>query len=70
MATEELFRDDGYLKQCDATVVSVEDRRVVVDRTVFYPEGGGQPGDGARGAFEDAGDRVPKSAASSAKKRA
>lgn len=45
MATEELFRDDGYLKQCDATVVSVEDRRVVVDRTVFYPEGGGQPGD-------------------------
>jgi len=45
MSTEELFRDDAYLRECDATVIAVDGRRVVLDRTVFYPEGGGQPGD-------------------------
>lgn len=44
--TEALFRDDAYLKECDATIVSVNDRGgIVLDRTVFYPTGGGQPGD-------------------------
>ena len=43
--TEELFRTDAYLKQCDASVVAVTERGIVLDRTVFYPEGGGQPGD-------------------------
>lgn len=43
--TEELFRADSYLKTCDATVVTVTDEGVVLDRTVFYPTGGGQPGD-------------------------
>lgn len=43
--TEELFRSDSYLKQCDATVTEVRDNGVVLDRTVFYPLGGGQPGD-------------------------
>jgi len=43
--TDELFRKDSYLKGCDAEVVAVTDRAVVVDRTVFYPLGGGQPGD-------------------------
>lgn len=47
--TIELFREDAYLKTCDATVteVTVTDAGagVCVDRTVFYPEGGGQPGD-------------------------
>ena len=43
--TDELFRRDSYLKECDAAVVAAEGRSVVLDRTVFYPLGGGQPGD-------------------------
>jgi misacylated tRNA(Ala) deacylase len=42
---EELFRQDAYLKQADATVTAVEDRGVRLDRSIFYPTGGGQPGD-------------------------
>lgn len=43
--TEELFREDSYLKTCEATVAAVDGNRVFLDRTVFYPTGGGQPGD-------------------------
>ncbi|WP_374348338.1 alanyl-tRNA editing protein [Chitinimonas sp.] len=43
--TETLFRDDAYLKSCTATVIAVTEQGVVLDRTVFYPTGGGQPGD-------------------------
>jgi len=43
--TEELFRDDSYLKECVASVVAIDDGALVFDRTVFYPLGGGQPGD-------------------------
>jgi misacylated tRNA(Ala) deacylase len=44
--TEELFREDSYLKTCEATVVEVNERGgIVLDRTIFYPTGGGQPGD-------------------------
>jgi misacylated tRNA(Ala) deacylase len=43
--TEELFRSDSYLRECDATVVAVGENAFSVDRTVFYPLGGGQPGD-------------------------
>ena len=43
--TEELFREDSYLKECSATVTAAEPGKVILDRTVFYPTGGGQPGD-------------------------
>ena len=42
---ELLFRDDAYLRSCEATVVSLGDEGIRLDRTVFYPMGGGQPGD-------------------------
>jgi len=44
--TEELFREDAYLKECEATAVGVNDKGgILLDRSVFYPTGGGQPGD-------------------------
>jgi misacylated tRNA(Ala) deacylase len=43
--TEEIFRGDAYARTCEATVVSVDGDGIVLDRTVFYPTGGGQPGD-------------------------
>jgi misacylated tRNA(Ala) deacylase len=43
--TQELFREDAYLRGCDARVVAVAPGWVELDRTVFYPQGGGQPGD-------------------------
>jgi misacylated tRNA(Ala) deacylase len=47
MPTDCLFREDAYLRDCDATVVGLTDRGgIVLDRTVFYATSGGQPGDG------------------------
>jgi misacylated tRNA(Ala) deacylase len=43
--TEELFREDATLLQCKATVLAVDDMGIVLDRSVFYPLGGGQAGD-------------------------
>ena len=43
--TEELFREDATLAECEASVVSAGPEGVVLDRTVFYPLGGGQAGD-------------------------
>ena len=42
---ELIFREDAYAKSCSATVTSVDERGIRLDRTVFYPNGGGQPGD-------------------------
>ena len=43
--SELLFRDDAYLRSCEAMVTGVDERGIRLDRTVFYPMGGGQPGD-------------------------
>ncbi len=45
MPTELLFRDDAYLQTTHARVVAVTDRGIELDSTIFYPLGGGQPGD-------------------------
>jgi misacylated tRNA(Ala) deacylase len=43
--TQDLFRENAYLKECPATVTAVGEQGIVLDRTVFYPLGGGQAGD-------------------------
>ncbi len=46
--TESIFRDDPYARSCEARVVAVDETVIRLDRTVFYPTGGGQPGDSGR----------------------
>ena len=43
--TDELFRHNSYLKEYEVTVTEVTSDGLVFDKTIFYPEGGGQPGD-------------------------
>jgi misacylated tRNA(Ala) deacylase len=45
LSTELLFREDAYLKTATARVLGVHERGIELDRTIFYPLGGGQPGD-------------------------
>lgn len=47
-ATDLLYLRDAYLRRFDATVIAVEEDRVALERTVFYPTGGGQPHDTGR----------------------
>ena len=58
MPTDCLFREDSYLKSCEARIVAVtEQGGIVLDRTVFYANSGGQPGDAGELATEN-GTRV------------
>jgi misacylated tRNA(Ala) deacylase len=43
--TRLLFRDDAYLRRCETTVTAADERGIRLEATVFYPAGGGQPGD-------------------------
>ena len=43
--TEQVYLRNAYAREMDASVVAVDGDRVVLDRTVFYPTGGGQPHD-------------------------
>ena len=43
--TEELFREDPRLAHCEARITALDERGIRLDRTVFYPHGGGQAGD-------------------------
>ena len=43
--TDDLFRSDAYLRECEARVLRIDEAGIVLDRTVFYPLGGGQAGD-------------------------
>ena len=45
MTTDLLFLRDAYMRECDATVQEIRDNAVVLDRTIFYYTGGGQPHD-------------------------
>jgi misacylated tRNA(Ala) deacylase len=45
MTPELLFRDDAYLRTARGRVVAVDERGIALDRTIFYPQGGGQQGD-------------------------
>ncbi len=51
--TEELFRRDAYATECEARLTALGEHGVELDRTVFYPMGGGQPGDRGWLRFED-----------------
>lgn len=52
-----LFRDYPYMKATAAGIVEVDGDCVVLDRTIFYPQGGGQPGDTGVLRFPDGGIR-------------
>ena len=43
--TQELFRHDAYLRETPAILTAIGEQGVILDRTVFYPLGGGQAGD-------------------------
>jgi misacylated tRNA(Ala) deacylase len=45
MTTDLLFRSDAYLATAQAKVIGAREGGIELDRTIFYPMGGGQPGD-------------------------
>lgn len=55
--TTTLYSNEPYRKHCDATITAVGEDHFVVDQTVFYPLGGGQPGDCGE-VISSAGERI------------
>jgi misacylated tRNA(Ala) deacylase len=51
--TEEIFREDAYARAAEGSVVAVGEDGIELDRTIFYPLGGGQPGDTGRLVTDD-----------------
>ena len=58
--TEQLYQVDIYVREFDGVVAATEGRSVALDRTAFYPGGGGQPGDVGTLTWEDSSARVVK----------
>ncbi len=57
--TEHLYRDDAYLRSSEASLIEITpEGGLILDRTCFYPNGGGQPGDSGALELED-GTRIP-----------
>ncbi|TVR07892.1 MAG: alanyl-tRNA editing protein [Salinarimonadaceae bacterium] len=61
--TRPLYREDPYLTECGATIVAADQRGYVLDASVFYPQGGGQPGDAGTLVSEDGAETSVISAA-------
>jgi len=58
--TEQLYQVDSYIRQFEAVVTAVDGQAVALDRTAFYPGGGGQPHDTGTLSWEGGAGRVVK----------
>ncbi|RPI50949.1 MAG: alanyl-tRNA editing protein [Chloroflexi bacterium] len=58
--TEQLYQTDSYIREFEAVVTAVEGQAVALDRTAFYPGGGGQPHDTGTLSWEGGSGRVVK----------
>jgi misacylated tRNA(Ala) deacylase len=43
--TQKIYQTDAYAKECEANIIKVEGKFAYLDKTIFYPQGGGQPSD-------------------------